>query len=402
MATRLLRHSCANPWKKIAFTIRPNRKVGHPPFVSASSVTAAQSYENSIPVIDVGPLVSESASNPEKLAVAKEIGEACENVGFFAIQNHGVDRKVIEKAWNETGNFFDLPVDVKVGEDGFLLMTDSFPYGYSPFGGEVLGKGDELGRSADGSDATSTGKENRPAGGREGDMKEMFAVGPYNPGSGIPAPRFPPNATAFESATMTYYQSMEKLSAALMRGFALALDLEENWFVDKNDRHASTLRSLNYPTVSGMKPPKPGQMRASAHTDYGVLTILKSGGPGLQVKLLDGKWHDAPFLEDAFIINLGDLMSRWTNDKWLSTPHRVVVLDSAPGKDTLRMAERRQSMAYFCNLNMDAHVETISTCIGPGNPAKYKPCKAGDHLMAKHLASTQGILDDSWMKDSKI
>ena len=121
--------------------------MGHPPFVSASSVTAAQSYENSIPVIDVGPLVSESASNPEKLAVAKEIGEACENVGFFAIQNHGVDRKVIEKAWNETGNFFDLPVDVKVGEDGFLLMTDSFPYGYSPFGGEVLGKGDELGLS---------------------------------------------------------------------------------------------------------------------------------------------------------------------------------------------------------------------------------------------------------------
>jgi len=335
--------------------------------------------------------------------VAKSIGDACEHVGFFVIQNHGVDPDVMHTAWNLTGAFFDLPMEVKVGEDSCLLMTDSYPYGYSPYGGEVLSKGDNLGRAPDESKVDGSKSEQVEPVGRAGDMKEMFAFGPYNEASGMPATRFPSGTEEFQAATKVYYQSMEKLSAALMRGFALSLDLEENWFESKNDCHASTLRSLNYPTLDGQAPPVPGQMRASAHTDYGALTILKSGGPGLQVQLLDGQWHDAPFLPDAFIINLGDLMSRWTNDRWLSTPHRVVTPEQAANDtSSVSVAERRQSMAYFCNLNMDADVETISTCITDDNPVKYKPCKAGDHLMAKHLASTQGILDNSWMKDATI
>lgn len=180
-----------------------------------------------------------------------------------------------------------------------------------------------------------------------------------------------------------------------MRGFALSLRLEEDWFASKTNRHASSLRALNYPSLGPGFEAVPGQMRASAHTDYGVLTVLKSGGPGLQVKLRDGAWHDVPFIPHGFVINLGDLMSRWTNDRWLSTPHRVVTPPVAVG------ANRRQSMAYFCNLNMDAHVEAIPTCVSSDSPAKYPPTKAGDHLMAKHTASTRGVLDNSWMKSLK-
>jgi isopenicillin N synthase-like dioxygenase len=107
------------------------------------------------------------------------------------------------------------------------------------------------------------------------------------------------------------------------------------------------------------------------------------------------QWHDVPYLKDAFVINLGDLMSRWTNDKWVSTPHRVV----NPPLETDGVSRRRQSMAFFANLNMDAEVKAIPTCVDDTNPAKYPDTSAGEHLMAKHLASTQGILDDSWMEN---
>lgn len=244
-------------------------------------------------------------------------------------------------------------------------------------------------------------------GGKAGDMKELFSVGPYLPEAGLPLPRYPSAPASMASSWRAYFEAMEGLSGSLMRGFALALDLDERWFEAKTNRHASSLRALNYPSLADAPPSTPGQMRASAHTDYGVLTILKSGGPGLQVKLRDGSWHNAPVPSDGFIINLGDLMSRWTNDKWLSTPHRVInplsseTSGGLAGAGAAAASSRRQSMAYFCNLNMDADVDVIPTCVTPATPAKYPPTKAGLHLMAKHAASTSGILDDSWMKSLK-
>jgi len=361
--SRLLRTSRALRWSSVASTV---------------DLGALE-----VPVVDIRALRDPGASPADRLVVAKTIGAACETIGFLVITNHGVPESVIDGAWKDTHDFFDLPLDKKLGPDSFLLMTDEYPYGYSPFGGEVLSKGKELEEEL-GAEAA-----------KKGDMKEMFAVGAYNEAAAMPLPRYPSEPGSMGQSWRAYYGAMEDLSQALMRGFALSLDLPENWFEDKTDRHASSLRALNYPTVD--QEPEPGQTRASAHTDYGVLTILKSGGPGLQVKLLDGQWHDVPFLEDAYVVNLGDLMSRWTNDKWRSTPHRVVV----PSAEVIASSSenRRQSMAFFCNLNMDADVATIPTCISPTNPAKYPPTKAGDHLMAKHRASTQGILDDSWMKD---
>lgn len=346
-----------------------------------------------IPIIDVGTLRQASSPLAERVRVGKQIGKACEEVGFFVIVNHGVGEATTGAAWDQTAAFFDMPIEAKVGPGKHLLMTDTFPYGYSPFGGEKLDKGKVM--------VDGEANDDEALKGKAGDMKEMFSVGPYLPEAGMPLPRYPDVPTGMAPAWRAYFEAMECLSADLMKGFALALDLEEGWFEGKVDKHASSLRALNYPSLAGQPVPQPGQMRASAHTDYGVLTILRSGGPGLQVKLRDGQWHDAPFVPGGFIINLGDLMSRWTNDKWLSTPHRVVVPDKAAAASSAAATsgERRQSMAYFCNLNMDADVSAIPTCVTPGNPAKYPPTKAGEHLMAKHGASTAGILDDSWMKD---
>jgi isopenicillin N synthase-like dioxygenase len=338
-----------------------------------------------IPIIDIGPLRDSNSTLEERTIVAKKIGEACEGIGFFIIVNHHVNQNIFNQVWKDTQDFFDLPLEKKIGKNSELLMTDDFPYGYSPYGGETLSKGKE-----------AEGAEDQEDNANLGDMKEMFSCGPYLKEAGVPLSRYPTDEPkTMAQSWRAYYEEMENLSQGLMRGFALALDLEEDWFKSKTNLHASSIRALNYPKIEGQSPPKPGQIRASAHTDYGVLTILKSGGPGLQVKLLDGEWHSAPNVPDSYVINLGDLMSRWTNDKWRSTPHRVM----NPPDVSSDLNQRRQSMAYFCNINMDADVEAIPTCVSPENPAKYPHTKAGDHLMAKHHASTKGILDDSWMQN---
>ena len=139
----------------------------------------------------------------------------------------------------------------------------------------------------------------------------------------------------------------------------------------------------NYPDLD--KPPLPGQLRASAHTDYGTLTILlpDDAPGGLQVKARgDDRWLPVPHVPGAFVINLGDLMRRWTNDKWESTLHRVV-----PPPEDAEGSTRRQSIAFFHNINADYVVECIPTCTDKDNPPKYPPITAQDHLMQKHLAS---------------
>ena len=135
---------------------------------------------------------------------------------------------------------------------------------------------------------------------------------------------------------------MEDLAARIMRVFAVALKLPEDYFAGVIDRPVSALRALNYPHPT--VPPQPGQLRAGAHTDYGSLTILlpeaKSGG--LQIFTPEQEWRPVPPVPGAFIINIGDLMALWTNDRWVSTLHRVV----NPAPDA-KGSTRRQSFAFF-------------------------------------------------------
>ena len=189
-----------------------------------------------------------------------------------------------------------------------------------------------------------------------------------------------------------YYDHANQLAQRLLRAFAIALDLPEDWFVGKTDKHLSALRSNNYPDQAGMTEIPAGSIRCSAHTDYGTVTILRSGGPGLQVSKdkENPKWHDVPFVENGFVINLGDLMRRWTNDKWSSTLHRVI----NPPTGKAASWGRRLALAFFHNLNkagqqraagqkrcdfsllcilQDALVETIPSCISDDRPALYDP-----------------------------
>lgn len=355
-----------------------------------------------IPVFDIGSWTQSNesmSSAADRTEIAFAVGNACADIGFFAVTGHAVNAMAIENAWKTSADFFDLALETKMAS-----KTDDekeYPYGYE--NSERLQLGKLLGNAVDNSSP---------------DLKETYSFGPSNPASGMPPRRYPANRPEFQEAMEVYYREMEMLSRTLLKIFSVALDLPEDWFENKVGHHLSALRILNYFPVDASTV-KPGAIRASAHSDYGVLTILRSGGPGLQVKK-DGAetdvWIDVPTLPDSFIINIGDMMQRLTNgafikinskrdlnsrrridfrtthclvriridvDKWVSTLHRVVL----HANDTEGIVERRQSIAYFCNVDGDTIIEPIETCRTGDTTGKYAPVTAKEYLMTKHLAS---------------
>lgn len=269
---------------------------------SYNKIIMSEGSKVEIPIINISNLIN--GNEDEKLKVAQEIGNACREVGFFVIVGHGVKKEIIDNVWQSTRDFFDLPT-----EEGKIQYTfadqEAYPFGYSKFGGEIL----SAGKAAQNGNVKVT-VEAAP------DLKEMFSLGPGE-GAGFPTRIFPSNPPTFEDTWTLYYDTMANLAGKLLGGFALALDLPENFFEKFIDHHASAMRALNYPHMPNYTP-VPGQLRASAHTDYGSLTILRSDSSGLQVSKDKSPptWSDVPFIEDGFIVNLGDLMQRWTNDEW--------------------------------------------------------------------------------------
>jgi isopenicillin N synthase-like dioxygenase len=315
------------------------------------------------PIID---LAAWRAGDAGRDAVAEKVRAACETIGFFAIRGHGVPAKAIDDMRSTSRAFFDLPLADK------MRVARPHPEqnrAYHSEGTETL--------------ARLAGDESPP------DYKEVFAIGPLD----VPAddpwyhsapgayPNYAPNLwpqqpAGFVEAWRSYWMAMEGLQDTLCRIFATALGLPEGWFVSYLDRHCSMLRALNYPEQ--LAPPLPGQLRAGAHTDLGMLTILKNEAAdgGLQVRDLDGRWHDAPTVEDGFIINIGDLLMRWTNDRFRSTLHRVV----NPARST---GSRRLSIAYFVAPNYDAVIECVPTCRIDGRPELYPPITVANYRNAR-------------------
>jgi isopenicillin N synthase-like dioxygenase len=175
---------------------------------------------------------------------------------------------------------------------------------------------------------------------------------------------------------------MEKVSWQLMRIFALSLGLDESFFDSKIDKHVSSLRFINYPDQQ--TPPVEGQKRAGEHTDYGALTILKveDAPGGLQVRDRAGNWIDVGYVPGTFVVNIGDLMMQWTNDRWISTLHRVM----NPPPDAAN-SSRRISLVFFHQPNYDAEVAYLPTCISAENAAKYPPTTSGAHWRGKNQAA---------------
>lgn len=316
---------------------------------------------HTVPVINIAPYFT--GSEAQKRALAEQIGTACRDIGFLIIAGHGVSQDLIAEIDNVSRAFFDLPLEEKmrVGRP-----APDVTRGYIPMEGESV--------------ARSRG-EYAP-----GDLNESFMIGPVDVGDTAyyhgPAAgkHFAPNLWPVHPATLraaytAYFRVMADLARTLMRLFALALEQPETCFDDKIDKHISRLRVRNYPAPR--TPPRPGQLRAGAHSDYGSLTILKTEDKpgGLQVCTQTGDWVDVPIVPGCFIVNLGDLMARWTNDTWVSTLHRVVNPPLAASD-----LSRRQSLVFFHNPNYDAEIACIPSCQSASRPAKYPVTTSGEHL----------------------
>ena len=316
-----------------------------------------------IPVIDIGPYRAGDPAGTKRIAEA--VAAACERIGFLVIEGHGIPDALVRDVFDVSLGFFDLPL----GEKLALRSEDpGIPRGYSPLASKSLGR--------------TYGLDTPP------DLREQFFVGPLDdwaphflgfPGAAkVYAPNvWPARPAGFREVFTAYYRAQERLAGQLMRIFALALGLPEAWFDGTMDRHFSTCPSNLYPEPAG--DPLPGQLRAGPHTDFGSLTILavNDAPGGLQVCFPDGTWQDVRPGPGQLVVNLGDMMGRWTNDRWKSTVHRVV----NPPRD--RAGSRRQTVGFFLHPNYDARVTCLPTCTDADHPPRHAPILAGEHMLAK-------------------
>ena len=322
-----------------------------------------------IPLIDLGPCFT--GGHADRQRIAGEIGRACERIGFFLISGHGVDPALCERARRVSKAFFDLPLEERLAIR--RQQGDKAVRGYEPLGTEQL--------------SATIGMETPP------DLKESLSFGPLE----VPdhpscrteaaAPHYaaniwPQRPAALRPAIEAYIRALDRLGRHLHRLAALAFDLPEDHFDAKLERGFSILRVLNYPEHRGV--PAEGQLRAGEHSDYDNLTIclIEDKPGGLQARGPDGAWVGVPAVAGSFVVNIGDLMMRWTNDRWRSTRHRVVNPPRATGG--------RLSFCYFVEPNRDAVIECLPTCHGPERPAKYPPISAGDYMVEKFASQTSG------------
>jgi isopenicillin N synthase-like dioxygenase len=320
--------------------------------------------EPAIDVIDIGPYLAGDPAGTR--AVVRAVRAACERIGFLVIAGHGVPDALVRRVFAVSMAFFALPLAEKLA-----VRSDDpgIPRGYSALASKSLGR--------------TYGLDTPP------DLREQFFIGPLDdraahfqrfPGAAkVYAPNmWPARPAELREVFTAYYRAQERLARDLMRIFALALELPEAWFDGAIDRHFSTCPSNLYPEPSGE--PVPGQLRTGPHTDFGSLTILavNDAPGGLQVLFPDGAWRDVRPAPGQLVVNLGDMMGRWTNDRWKSTVHRVV---NPPREQAT--GSRRQTVGFFLHPNYDAQVACLPTCTDTDHPPRYAPILAGEHMLAK-------------------
>ncbi len=316
-----------------------------------------------VPLIDISGFETGDAAARRRIAGA--VAEAVEGIGFFSVAGHGVDPALMRRMAGRCAAFFDLPEPAKRRHAN---PARNINRGYVPLGDEFV--------------AASQGDATPP------DYREALAFGRFDLPDD-PYYRRPEAAYAYEpniwpdgvaglgGTVREYYAALEGLNRRLLGIFAAALGIDAQYFLDRFDRHASVLRAINYPDQD--EPPAPGQLRCGAHSDFGTHTLLQidDAPGGLQARARDGSWVDVSPPSGSFVVNIGDLMMVWTNDRWLSNLHRVVNPPEGAG------GARRQSIAFFVQPNYDARIACIPTCLAAGEAPRHAPVTAWEYRHAR-------------------
>lgn len=317
---------------------------------------SANDMENSMSEVDVVDISEfSSGSNEIGRAIARKLDHAFVNSGFLLLRGHGVPEEVIRNFENDVVKFFALPHESKAK----IASTLNDNRGYR-------GKGrTSLGRVSD---------ANAPV-----DLIEQFRIGRFN----LPdneyyrrtrttlyhENKWPADLPDMRKHAEDYYTEVEGLAGKIRKIMACALRVKEGYFEESFDKHTSNLIANFYENLAGRR--VEGKFRISPHTDFGAFSILKpvTSNKGLQICTDGSTWHDVPYVPGTFIINIGDILARWTNNKWRSTLHRVVATDAT---------EDRISIGFFLQPNDDAGISCIPTCIRDDAPGDGSSVTAGE------------------------
>jgi len=302
-----------------------------------------------IPSVDLRDFLSEEPARKQKFV--NEIGRAYEDIGFVALKGHFLDDQLVEDLYGEVRNFFNLSLDTKMK---YEIPGIGGQRGYISFGKEHA-----KGRSA-------------------GDLKEFWHFGQYISKDSKYASEYPDNVTVnelpnFNSIGNEAYKMLEKTGVFVLRALALYIGLDEFYFDNYIKDGNSILRPIHYPPITDE--PKDGAVRAAAHGDINLITLLMGAqGKGLQAQNHDGHWIDAMAQPDELMINVGDMLSRHTNNKLKSTIHQVV----NPPREFWNTS--RYSIPFFMHPVSDMKLDCLPECIDDNNPKQFDDITAGDYL----------------------
>ena len=303
---------------------------------------------NKIPSVNLADFLSPDKSKKQQFI--DKIGHAYENIGFVALKGHFLDDKLVGNLYTEIKNFFDLPVETK---EKYEIPGIGGQRGYVSFGKE-----------------SAKGK-------KEGDLKEFWHFGQYVDSHSKYAKEYPENVTVNELAKFNAvgketYQMLEKTAKYVLRSLALYLGLDETYFDNYIKNGNSILRPIHYPPI---KTEPKGAERAAAHGDINLISLLMGAqGKGLQVQNHEGDWIDAMAEPDEIMINVGDMLSRHSNNKLKSTIHRVV----NPPKEM--WGTSRYSIPFFMHPVSDMKLDVLENCIDAENPKQFDDITAGEFL----------------------
>ncbi len=302
-----------------------------------------------IPSVDLRDFLSDDPARKQKFV--NEIGRAYEDIGFVALKGHFLNDQLVEDLYSEVRNFFTLPLETKAK---YEIPGIGGQRGYISFGKEHA-----KGRSA-------------------GDLKEFWHFGQYVNADSKYANEYPENVTVselpnFNSTGKEAYKQLEKTGIYVLRALAIHIGLDEFYFDKFIEEGNSILRPIHYPPITDE--PKDGAVRAAAHGDINLITLLMGAqGKGLQVQNHDGEWLDAIAQPDELMINVGDMLSRHTNNKLKSTIHQVV----NPPREL--WGTSRYSIPFFMHPVSDMNLNCLPECIDENNPKQFEDITAGDYL----------------------
>jgi len=319
---------------------------------------------------DVDPADQSTAAASASTAAA--IDATLRKTGFLLVSGHGVADDVREAYFDAMRSFFALPIEEK---DAIAIGNSSCHRGYVGMATETLdgamgmdedemGDGASIGPAGDLKETLDTGIEHGPA------HPEVVAGTPLHGPNQWPDPTLLPD---FRPAVEAYRSAMIEAARRMQRALATALDLDAGFFEDQPGETMFHLRLIHYPPMETLTP-EPGQLGCGAHTDYGTLTLLADDGQGgLQVRERSGEWIDVLVPTGHLVVNLGDLMAIWTNDRWVSNPHCVV---NPPGID-------RYSSPLFVTPPFHLEIAALENCVPAETTPKHPSMISGPYLLAR-------------------